>query len=216
MRIAVITGGPLFPEAESIARDADQVFCADSGLDHCIRFGIKPDRVFGDMDSVSGEGLEFLKRLQIPVVIFPPEKDVTDSDIALEACGLSDEVTLICPLEGRIDHVVTNLGLLIKYKKTGLNVTATDGRTDVIPLTGKEKISIGGISDPSHTAISLIPMCCDKVEGVTTEGLYYALTDSTVYPDSSLYVSNRLTDGNDSFSVSILSGSMVVTISKNV
>ena len=214
MRIAVITGGPVFAEASDLVRECDKVICADSGLDYCMRFGIRPDLVIGDLDSVSPEGLRFIETSQIPVHRFPSHKDMTDTDIALQECDKGSEVLLICSFGGRIDHALTNMGLLIKYKKSGMDITATDGVTDIIPLVGEEKITLGGIGPGVY--VSLIPFASEKVTGVTTENLIYPLNDAVIEAESSLYVSNEPVEGAENVSVSIRSGQMLLVISPSL
>ena len=215
MRIAVITGGPIYPEAADLVYGSDRVICADSGFDYCLANNIKPDEVFGDLDSISSEGKDYLSHSGIPVNMFPSHKDVTDTEICLEACPEGSEVILICSLTGRLDHVLTNMGLLLKYKKQGMDITASDGRTDVIPMTGEEKITIGGLNS-EQVAISLVPFAADTVKGVTTENLLYPLENAELDPLGSLYVSNEPVEGSDSCSVSIREGNLLVMITPKV
>ena len=62
MRIAVITGGPIPDDASVIVSCCDKVICADSGVDFCLKHGIVPDTVYGDLDSISEEGIDFVER----------------------------------------------------------------------------------------------------------------------------------------------------------
>ena len=215
MCIAVITGGPIYPEASSILLDAEAVYCADSGLDYCIANGIKPDRFYGDMDSISEEGKHYLQIAGIPVNIYECEKDKTDTELVLDNCPKDSKIILVCSLTGRIDHVVANLGLLIKFKELGYDITATDGVSDVIPLVGPSDISIEGGWD-EDLAVSLIPFANDKVTGVTTSNLYYELNDATLEATSSFSISNKPKAGVKSIGVSIRAGRMLITLTKAV
>ena len=216
MRIAVITGGPIYPEASFIARDADAVYCADSGLDFCLANGIKPDIYYGDMDSVSAEGLDFLEHSDIPKKVFSTHKDMTDTELALCDCPPGSTVDLICSLTGRIDHVLANLGLLVKFKESGYDIAATDGMTDVIPVIGEDKVTIEGCWEEGSVAVSLIPYANDKVTGVTTENLAYPLSGADLYPTSSFSVSNEPVKDCDHISVSVGSGRLLLTIAKSL
>jgi len=215
MRIAVITGGPVYPEASFIARAADCVYCADSGIDYCMANGIKPDLFFGDCDSASEEGLHYLEKSGIPQKLFSTDKDKTDTELALDSCPEGASIDLICSLEGRIDHVLANLGLLFRYKEAGFDITATDGVTDIIPVSGGSSITLQGVNGDG-LAVSLIPFAGREVTGVTTEGLSYKLDDAVIYPTSSLTVSNKVAPGSDAIKVSIKEGRLLVVLTKAV
>ncbi|MCR5061162.1 MAG: thiamine diphosphokinase [Saccharofermentans sp.] len=214
MRIAIVTGGPVFDEAADIVRGSDRIICADSGADFCVRHGIVPDEVLGDMDSISAETFEMMRSRRIPFKTYPSHKDETDTEIALESCPEGSEITLVCSLTGRIDHELSNLSLLIKYKEAGFDITATDGRSDVIPMSGVDTLNVEGID--GKVAISIIPFGCSRIEGVTTKGLAYPLQDASIDALGSLSVSNELSDGESGFEISIRSGRTLVTISRDV
>ena len=215
MCIAVITGGPIYPEASAILMDAKEVYCADSGLDYCIANGIKPDRFYGDMDSVSEEGRHYLEIAGIPVQTYNSEKDKTDTELVLDNCPKDSPIILVCSLTGRIDHVVANLGLLIRFKSMGYDITATDGVSDIIPMIGPSDLTIEG-EWKDGIAVSLIPFANEKVEGVTTANLYYELNDAALEATSSFSISNKPKKDADSFRVSIKSGRMLITLTKPV
>ncbi|SCW40450.1 thiamine pyrophosphokinase [Ruminococcaceae bacterium YRB3002] len=220
MCIAVVTGGPIPDAAAVIASGAETLYCADSGLDHLISWGLKPDLFVGDMDSVSDEGRAFLERYDIPRKLYSSDKDMTDTDLVLSLCPPGSEVILICSLTGRIDHVVTNLDLLIRYKEAGVEITATDGVTDVIPVIGGNgdpgSVRLSGIEHPEELAVSILPFACDMAEGVTTKGLHYELDNATLLAASSYSVSNYPEDGIDLIEVGVLRGRLLVTLTKRV
>lgn len=213
MRTLIITGGPnKNPAIKYIADTCDQIICADSGADFAFENNIHIDKVVGDLDSASESTKELIKRNNIPVEEFPPEKDMTDTELALRMIeDKTTEIILACSLKGRIDHVMTNMNLILKLHSEGYDITATDGLTDVIPLVGKESISLKGIVDPEYCAISLILNHKD-CKGVTTEGLYYELNNATIEYGSSLTVSNKLKSGYDAFSIHVEEGDLLVVI----
>jgi thiamine pyrophosphokinase len=104
-----ITGGegPRSEALKKLAKLADMIIAADSGLAACEEAGIAPDWIVGDMDS-----LDDLKRLEK----YPPErvvrhrsdKDFSDTELALsllweKGCG---EVWLAGGGGGRTDHLL--------------------------------------------------------------------------------------------------------------
>lgn len=212
MRAVIFAGGPGIDadRVSSIASECDIVIAADSGADIACACGILPQKVIGDFDSIDPQTKEFIKIKNIPVELYPEEKDMTDSEICIKEIPAEAEVTLISSLSGRPDHVLSNMMMAIKMHAEGRDITITDGVNDFIPLNGPDEISISGIQDPEGLAISLIPFT--EVKGVTSTGLYYPLEDMDLVPGSSLSVSNKVEQDSDSFSIRINSGKLGVLI----
>ena len=215
MIVTVIAGGPdIDPHvAFDVAQGSDLVICADSGADIALKAGLKIDKVVGDLDSISSDAFDYLKAHDIPVEVFPVQKDMTDTELVLRSLSHDDEIRLICSMAGRPDHMLTNILLAVKLKSEGYDITMTDGVSDVIPLSGPDRIRLEGLSSESQLNISLIPVdFTSDVEGVTSEGLFYELNDATLHAGSSLSISNSLKEGCDSFEIEIRSGRMAVII----
>lgn len=222
MLYVIVTGGPLQPEAAAVIKsltgsDEDTVIIAcDSGTDFLASHGIIPDMVVGDMDSISDKGLEFIKDNNIFTEKYPVEKDWTDTEIALEK-SMDNDVVLICPVTGRIDHVMANLGLVLKLKSQGKSISITDGITYCYPLYGEDTATADVTPYKGHAAVSLIP--CDfsnPVTGVTTEGLYYPLEDADLNFGSSFSFSNKPLENASFIRVSIRSGLLLLVVTDAV
>jgi len=98
--------GPGPEVLRKIARDADLLVAADSGLAACEDAGLRPDWVLGDMDSLDDPG-RLEKYPPQMVRRFPPEKDFTDTELALallEEKGC-DEIWIAGGGGGRLDHL---------------------------------------------------------------------------------------------------------------
>lgn len=217
MRISVITGGPIDDFASYIVRGSDLVYACDSGYEFALRNDIKVDRLVGDFDSLDPELLALAKHRNVPIEQYPVEKDQSDTELVLDIIAREypdATVDLICPASGRLDHVLANLDCLLKMKKAGVSITASDGITDIIPMTGKDSINVEGINTENDIAISIMPRT--ECTGVTTKGLYYKMEDQTIRPGGSLTLSNKLIEGCDSFSVSSSSGDILVIITPAV
>lgn len=215
MIVAVIAGGPdIDPQiAFEVASGADKIICADSGADIALRAGLKIDKLLGDLDSISPDAKAYIEEHKIPIEVFPVQKDMTDTEIALRELSTEDEIRLICSLSGRPDHMIANILLLVKLKSEGYDITLTDGVSDVIPMAGNDHIAIEGLSTEVPLNISLIPLNFDeKVTGVTTKGLFYELTDAALEAGSTFSVSNTLKEGEDSFEITMQTGKMAVII----
>ncbi|MDR2097315.1 MAG: thiamine diphosphokinase, partial [Spirochaetaceae bacterium] len=89
-----------------LAREADLIAAADSGLICAEEAGIRPDWIIGDMDSIDDKS-----RLDnYPpdrVLRFPAAKDFTDTELAVnllleKGCG---EISIAGGGGGRLDHI---------------------------------------------------------------------------------------------------------------
>lgn len=109
----IITGGkaPPFSYIENLFQPDLYIIAADSGLDHCLKWGITPNYVIGDMDSLKHSGsLDRFPEDQIE--IHPEEKDYSDTELALmHVQPFSRSPVLIGGGEGRLDHSLALLAL---------------------------------------------------------------------------------------------------------
>lgn len=114
MKTLVLTGGTFpkketaLPVLEKVLGDlSDGVFiiAADSGLKIADEYGLVPDLILGDLDSVAPHILEKFKNL--PKTTFIRDKDYPDTELALKtARGKGSELTvLLGGGGGRLDHL---------------------------------------------------------------------------------------------------------------
>lgn len=218
MRYIIITGGPLPEESAKLIKDIsdsneDTVLIAcDGGCDILARHIIVPDLVVGDMDSISKEGLDFINSNNVFIEKYPVEKDWTDSEIALSKTE-DDEVILVTPDSGRLDHVIANLQLALKFKKDGKKITITDGITYCYPLSGEDSVEVDVSTLKKPVSVSLVPWdFSEPVTGVTTEGLYYPLKDAELNAGSTFSFSNHPTDENGRIAIKIKGGLLLVIV----
>ena len=177
------------PEAERIAPlRGDFVIAADGGLDHLRRWGLAPDFVVGDMDSLRGglpEGVACRRR--------SPEKDETDMELALLE-GLARgfrRFELTGAAGGRPDHTMANLQLLVKAALLGAFAVLVDGDWRCAAITAGRKFVFRGSGMVSLFAFG------ERVKAVTIAGMKYSLTGEDLDSDSPKGVSNEL-DGEGS------------------
>ena len=108
MRGIVFIGGDSPPPdaIKKIARGADLLIAADSGLAACEGAGLEADWVLGDMDSLQDP---FLLEKYPPARVrrFPHEKDYTDTELALALARERgcDEIWISGGGGGRLDHL---------------------------------------------------------------------------------------------------------------
>lgn len=111
--IVVISGAAALADeaVRSIATDT-LVFAADGGLDHALAAGVRPTLLIGDLDSVSDDALAWATG-HAEVVRHPPDKDMTDTELALSVAAARepDRITLIGGGD-RLDHSIAAVGAL--------------------------------------------------------------------------------------------------------
>ncbi len=162
----------------------------DGGLRHLQTLGLTPDYLIGDLDSVEQSAVAALRAAGVKVMQHPPEKDLTDLELALRfIAGLNiDRVTLLGIDGGRTDHAFANLLLLGKADWTfELQFLSDNGNGYVISPACAFRQSL-----PIESEVSLLPLT-PQVQGWTTSGLYYPLDDYSIALGSTLGISNVVT-----------------------
>jgi thiamine pyrophosphokinase len=172
------------------------VVAADGGARHAAPLGLRVDRWVGDGDSVDAALLAALERGGTTIERVPAEKDASDSELALEAAlaGATGSVAIVGGLGGlRIDHALTNLGLLDHPGLGGRPAFAYDEHAARLSMV----IAPGPDGGPAHVEragrigdlVTLVPVGGDA-GGVTTEGLRYRLANEPLVLGRTRGVSN--------------------------
>lgn len=203
MKVLVITGGKIDVD---FALDFltnhlfDEVIAVDGGLEKVKileeklsdqGIGFRLTHIVGDFDTVREDVLaEYQNRKDITIHAYQPEKDYTDTDIALKLAmklaGKSGEIVMLGATGTRLDHVLANLQMLKLPMEAGIDCSVIDANNRIRMIehhyTVKEKYS---------RYISLIPVSA-SLKGVTLRGFKYPLDHHDVYLGQSLCVSNEI------------------------
>ena len=176
----IISGGDFSPF--TVPEGAFVIAC-DRGYAYARRCGVRPDLVVGDFDSYSGA-----IDPEIPVRKLPVEKDDTDTVSALR-CALSrgfEEITLVCALGGRLDHLLANLQAAVFAAKHGASLRILGADTEILTLRR------GSLRLPRKEGWSLSVFAAeDRCRGVSITGAKYELHDAELTSDFPLGVSNE-------------------------
>lgn len=188
MRAFIYLGGSILPEnITEHPRHDDISIAADSGLRNALKLGERVDVVLGDFDSLGDVKLpEGAERLT-----FPPEKDLTDAQLALEAAVVrgADEVIFVGGLDGRLDHTLSVLGILEDAHLRGLRALAVSGYNRVRYLVSTSTL----LPRSGYKYLSLLA-AGDKVRGVSIEGCKYPLKNATLRSRLQYAVSNEIVE----------------------
>ena len=185
--VVVVSGGePPDSRAALAAPLGAPVVAADKGLEHALALGLEVTVAVGDFDSASPEAVAVAETAGTRVERHPHEKDATDLELALDvAAAMSPERILVLAGDGgRLDHQLAALLLLGSDRYAGSHVDALVGPARVHVVRGVR--SFDGVPGELVTLLALH----GPAEGVTTEGLTYALRGETLAAGSSRGVSN--------------------------
>lgn len=168
---------------------SDQVVCVDGGLVHCLAMGWKPSLLIGDFDSAPAEMLlrpdiQAVKRLS-----FPPSKDTSDLELALDTLANDDvdEVLILGVSGGRTDHMLFNW-MLPARKAWPFSLRLIDDSADALCITAKRPF-VGSCVQGVTMSLLALSSC----KGVMTRGLLYPLISANMTAGSTLGLSNQST-----------------------
>lgn len=187
-RAVVVANGVMQPGARlrALWNDANLRLAADGGARSARLFLHRaPDVVIGDMDSLDDDTRAWLETNHVELVRFPPAKDQTDLELALDLArtrGAGDLIVLGA-LGGRVDQSVGNILLLSRLP--GVRLMDRGGEVWVPPTTTATIVGHAG------ELVSLIPLDA-AVEGIVTDGLQYPLRAETLWRGSTRGISNVL------------------------
>lgn len=185
---------------------------ADRGIHFLRKHGIEPTHIVGDFDSSAAEDLEYFKEnTEVPVHVYQPEKDVTDTQIAVElAVSLNcSEIYIFGGMGCRVDHLLANIRVLAIPEKKGIPCYLLDPwnriRVTGRPLAVMRRECFG-------TYVSLFAMGA-QVTGLTLTGFKYPLSDYTMSGADPLGVSNEIVE--EKAEISFQSGMLIVAESRD-
>jgi thiamine pyrophosphokinase len=182
--VLIFAGGDhLRPELASELPVPDLVVAADSGYEVAIALGYRVDVVVGDMDSITTSPLPD----HVIVERHPVDKDQTDLDLALERAMGEDpsRVVIVGGTGGRHDHELATAGLICSTRWADveeIDWISSRSRSHVVRRRRMVQGDVGA-------RVSLLPVG-GGVEGITTRGLQWDLSDAHLVPGSTWGVSN--------------------------
>jgi thiamine pyrophosphokinase len=144
------------------------VIVLDSAIDRVIELGIKVDVLLGDFDR--NFDAQFYKENHYPIeIVHTPDQNKTDLQKAFDFLIEKGHkaVNVVWATGKRADHTLNNLSTLASYRND-LKIVLFDDHSKVFLLPNSFKKWY-----PKDSIISLIPL--GKVDGITTENLFYPL-----------------------------------------
>ena len=197
MRLILVAGGTV--EREVLLRviraespEDLRIMACDAGVTAVEAERLRPDYVVGDFDSVSEEEKLRIRKTYPAQRILKPVKDDTDMEAAVRwAIELRPASVILLGATGtRLDHTLTNLRMLVLFRKAGIRAEILDSHNRIRVIDGPVKLRK---KDVYGTYISLLPVT-ETVEGIDLTGFRYPLEQGTIPMIGSLGVSNELKD----------------------
>lgn len=163
------------------------VIVLDSAMERVLELGIKVDVLLGDFDR--GFDADYYRQKQYPIEIVPaPDQEKTDLEKAFDyliAKGYK-AANVVWATGRRADHTITNLTNIVAYRNK-LKIVILDDHSKVylLPRNFEKWYS-------SQTILSLIPI--GKVNGITTQNLFYPLNNENLTIGYRTGSSNHVTE----------------------
>lgn len=209
---ALIIGNGSDVEKENLERISyDYIICADGGLNKVKKLQLIPNLIVGDFDSVDKALLDSFLALNIETIKFPPEKDYTDMELAIDIAVKKgfDHITLLCATGTRLDHTLANILLIEKYYNKGINVEIVDNHNIIKLISDNTDLNVYKMNE--HF-VSIVPIS-KKLIGLTLENFKYPLDDVEVKRGEALLISNEVT--NEKGRIVLKKGTAILFLSKD-
>lgn len=191
MHAIVVANAPDFYAAPflPLIRRADLLIAADGGGNALADVGLRPQAVIGDLDSLRPELAAAWAAEGVEIHRHRPDKDETDLELALllAVAHGADRIDVLGAIGGRWDQGLANIALLALPELAGRRVRLLDERQEAY-LVHDEATIEGAVGD----TVSLLPIG-GAAHGITTAGLQYPLSDSTLWFERTRGISNVIT-----------------------
>lgn len=185
MKAIILCDGEV-PDSSTLQKmisDSDLFIAADGGANTAKYLALSPDVIIGDLDSYHPTGKENAE------VIHDPGQETNDLEKALRYAKKNNcsEITVFGATGERLDHTLKNLSVMKQFNKQFNSLVFKDHYSDMFLINSPFKKQL-----PVGTSISLFPLS-GRVEGITTKGLKYPLTDD--------FLENGIRDGTSNQTV---------------
>jgi thiamine pyrophosphokinase len=113
-------------------KSAEQIICCDGSVESLLNFGMEPNAIVGDLDSVSEE----IKTRYKDRLFFNPDQNSNDLTKTVNWCKERNyiDIVILAGTGKRDDHTIGNIGLLTSYRRLGVNVKMLTDYGIFIPI----------------------------------------------------------------------------------
>lgn len=211
MKVIIISGGNPPPKELLTKEITDDTFLigADSGANCLYSYNIEPDLLVGDFDSIDKKALDYFKKNNCIIDIYPTEKDFTDTEIAVEKALVMkpNEIVLLGCTGSRVDHLLGNIGLLKVCLENGVNACIKDENNNI------RLVDAGVTLNGTVGAIFSVQSYGDEIIELTIEGAKYDLNNFNLKIGQSRTISNEF--AKPQVQLEFKSGTLMIILSSD-
>ncbi|MCB2288402.1 thiamine diphosphokinase [Clostridium sp. CS001] len=211
MKVIIISGGKP-PSKELLLQEVTEdtfLIAADSGANCLYKYNIKPDLLLGDFDSIDRDVLEYFKKSNCTMDVYPTEKDFTDTEIAVKkALSMKpSEIVFLGCTGSRVDHLLGNIGMLKICLQNGVNAYVKDENNNIRLTSSSTSLRGTGGQIFSLQAYG------DEVTQLTIEGAKYSLNNYNLKIGESITISNEFL--GDIVNLKFKTGTLMIILSSD-
>ena len=209
-RICIVANGRLSENFVGEIRENDVIIGVDRAAYWLITKGIIPDVAIGDFDSVTEHELTVIKQKVKTIKQYKPEKDFTDTELALRyAFRLRPASIIIFGGSGsRLDHTLGTLQLLEQSKRRGISAVFCDEHNEVV-LVDRGRTILK--KREGYRYVSVLPVTA-SIE-ITLSKFKYEIDHLTIHRGKTRGISNEFV-GNEA-EVTLYNGKALVVQSRD-
>ena len=201
--VILISGGrkPSFDWFNEFKRNCP-IYCIDHGIDFCRESDTVAELLIGDLDSAASESVQWALDKGIKIERHPIDKDLTDTQLALNRVDKNSFAIITGIFGGRFDHLFSTI---FTCANSQIKSCLTDECETILFLSAGESASIEFKIKPF--ALSLLPIS-DVCRGVTINGVQWSLHSDDLIQSMPSAVSNRVE--SKKINISIKEGNLAV------
>ncbi|MBU3091603.1 thiamine diphosphokinase [Clostridium sp. CM028] len=211
MKVIIISGGN--PPSQQLLMNeiTEDAFLigADSGANCLYDYNINPHLLVGDFDSIDKEALDYFKKNNSIIDIYPTEKDFTDTEIAVKKAlkMKPNEIVLLGCTGSRVDHLLGNIGMLKSCLENGVSACIKDENNNIRLIDAGTSLS-GTVGD-----IFSVQSYGDEIIGLTIKGAKYPLNNYNLKIGQSITISNEF--AGPQVQLKFKSGTLMIILSSD-
>ena len=177
-------GGNSTSNVLSIESNFEEIIAVDSGIEHLLNLSLDPNTLMGDLDSISKNSLDEVKKNGVKILAFNSNKDQTDFELALNYLEEAEKskVYIIGGESGEIDHLIS-IFLLIPSKSFFENIIWLYGDKRII---FRQKIEL---KIKKFTKFSIIPL--SDLTNLSIDGAEWNLDNKDIQFGETLTLRNN-------------------------
>lgn len=190
MKAAIIANGSIddYEYIKECLETYDYIICSDGGARHAYKMDVIPSLLVGDFDSLDKSILNYYIELGVETDRFPPEKDATDTHLAIDKAleKGATHIDLFGASGSRLDHTLSNIFHLFYIRGKGCIGSLIDAHNRI--FLAKDRNELKG---STGQIVSLVAIS-EQVDGITLVNFKYPLNEVTLIRGDSIGISNEM------------------------